>query len=239
MIEVIVLLGPTGVGKSAVAIELAKRLNGEVISADSMQIYKKLCIGTAKVTDDEKQNIPHHLIDVREFNESYNAHEFVVDCKAKISEIAQRGKTPIIVGGTNLYISALVKNYDFKNGQLLAQDDIIYRMFCLTMPREKLYDRINRRVDKMLSDGLIAEVEGLKQQGLTVDMQSGKSIGYRELLDYLDGMTTLEYAVDKIKQHSRNYAKRQLTWLRSMEGLILINAEDNDKVNQIMQYLKK
>lgn len=235
MKKVIVILGPTGVGKSSVAIECAKKLNGEIISADSMQIYKGLNIGTAKITEEDKQNIPHHLIDIREFSESYNAFEFVNDCTEKIEEIFKRGNTPIIVGGTNLYISALTRNYDFKNGVKSDEKKFEFCLYALNMSREMLYDRINKRVDKMIQEGLIEEVKKLQKLGLTKESQAGKSIGYKEILETFENLYTMDFAIDKIKQHSRNYAKRQLTWLRAMPELVWIDTTKQNAVQVICE----
>lgn len=232
--KVIVILGPTGIGKSKLALECAKRLNGEIISADSMQIYKGLNIGTAKPSKQEREEVPHHLIDIRNFNESYNAFEFVEDCKNLLKNIIHRNKTPIIVGGTNLYISALIKNYNFQNGTKNEENSYKYITYCLTMDREKLYNKINSRVDEMMQKGLLSEVETLKNNGLTINTQAGKSIGYKEILQYLNNEFELDFAINKIKQHSRNYAKRQLTWLRSMDNLIFLNSEDFAKNIEII-----
>ncbi|MDD4815781.1 MAG: tRNA (adenosine(37)-N6)-dimethylallyltransferase MiaA [Clostridia bacterium] len=242
MKKVMIILGPTAVGKSEVALACAKALNGEIISADSMQIYKKLNIGTAKTLKTEMQEIPHHLIDIKNFKQSYNVWEFVNDCKKLVDKIIKNNKVPILVGGTNLYINALIKNYDFANETNKKEDmyqsefPITYSLYALNMPRDLLYEKINKRVDIMLENGLLEEIKNLKKQGLSVDLQAGKSIGYRELLQFLDGKISYENAIDKIKQHSRNYAKRQLTWLRSMENLVWLDALNKQKsINQIIE----
>ena len=246
MKKVIVLLGPTAVGKSALGVELAKALNGEIISADSTQIYRGLNIGTAKSTVEEMQGIPHHLIDIKNFDEGYNAFMFTEDARKKIDEIISRGKTPIIVGGTNLYVTALVKGFAFEKA---GKNDVPYqskvpldfKLFALNIQsREKLYARINARVDVMLKNGLFEEVKALQAKGLTAEMQAGKSIGYREFLAYIDGKMTFDEAVDKIKQHSRNFAKRQLTWLRSLTDLVWLDAENPAQQNLeiVINYIK-
>ncbi|MBO5310016.1 MAG: tRNA dimethylallyltransferase [Clostridia bacterium] len=235
--KVIVLLGPTAVGKSALGVELAKALNGEVISADSTQIYRGLNIGTAKSTVEEMQGIAHHLIDIKNFDEGYNAFMFTEDARKKIDEIISRGKTPIIVGGTNLYVTALVKGFAFEKA---GKNDVPYqnkfqldfKLFALNIQsREKLYARINARVEVMLQNGLFEEVRALQAKGLTAEMQAGKSIGYREFLAHIAGEMTFDEAVDKIKQHSRNFAKRQLTWLRSLTDLVWLDAENPAQQN--------
>lgn len=247
MKKVIVLLGPTAVGKTAMGIALAKALDGEIISADSTQIYRGLDIGTAKTTIKEMQGVPHHLIDIKNFDERYNAFMFTEDARKKIDEILMRGKTPIIVGGTNLYVTALVKGFAFEKA---GKNDVPYQskfapdfqLFALNIQsREKLYERINARVDVMLKSGLLEEVKGLWGLGLTAEMQAGKSIGYREFLAYFAGELSFDEAVDKIKQHSRNFAKRQLTWLRSLDGLVWLDADKptHQNLQTIISHIKK
>ena len=233
----IIILGATASGKTKLSVELAKLLNGEIINADSQQIIKGLNIGTAKITNEEKEGIPHHLIDIKNFDEGYNAFMFTEDARKKIDEIISRGKTPIIVGGTNLYVTALVKGFAFEKA---GKNDVPYqskfpldfKLFALNIQsREKLYGRINARVDVMLKNGLFEEVKALQAKGLTAEMQAGKSIGYREFLAYIDGEMAFDEAVDKIKQHSRNFAKRQLTWLRSLTDLVWLDAENPAQQN--------
>ncbi|MDD2445246.1 MAG: tRNA (adenosine(37)-N6)-dimethylallyltransferase MiaA [Clostridia bacterium] len=296
MNKVLIILGATATGKSEFARICAEKFNGEIISADSIQIYKELNIGTAKIKSSEMNNIKHHLIDIKHFYESYNVWEFVKDCNKIIKDIISQKKLPIIVGGTNLYIKALIEKYDFKDSNkdlelrekfkklaeesdsatlfnLLKEinldramqinkndkyriikalenfyakdkkDDLInpeqedyeFKLYALNLPREILYEKINQRVDIMLQNGLLDEVIYLKKQGLTSEMQAGKSIGYKELLDYLDEKITLDFAVDKIKQHSRNYAKRQLTWLRSMKNLTWLDASNSNDSIKILK----
>ena len=244
MKDVIVILGPTAVGKSALAVSLAKRLDGEIISADATQVYRGLDIGSAKITEEEKSGIPHHMIDILDFTEKFNAFMFVNCAKKLIDDIISRGKTPIIVGGTNLYISALINNYTFEKAGISEEVyqnkyALKYHLFALNFDdREELYQRINLRVENMLKNGLVDEVKALKQKGLNVNMQAGKGIGYRELLMWLDGLMTYEEAVDKICQHSRNFAKRQLTWLRSMPSLVWLNALDLDNTQKVLDIIK-
>ncbi len=270
MEKAVFILGATGVGKSGFAIKLAKLFNGEIISADSVQIYKQLNIGSAKITTAQMQGIVHHAIDILSPQQEFSVFEFVELTKSLISQINKKGKLPIIVGGTGLYVKALVEGYDFggsgKNAefrnqlwqksqdelyQMLMQQnaqraseidkndkkkliraleiqkfgakpqshgtDINFLVFALTMPRETLYQKINARVDEMIKQGLITEVEGLKKQGLSVENQSMKAIGYKEVLSYLNGEINRQEMIDLIKQHTRNYAKRQMTFIRGMK----------------------
>lgn len=271
--KVIFILGPTAVGKSEVAVKLAQKFGGEIISADSVQIFKGLDIGSGKVSKKEMGGIVHHGIDICEPNENFSAFEFVEFTKQKIEEINSRGKLPIVVGGTGLYVKSLVEGFNFGGAEQdeklraelceiekkfgtkglfeilknLAPDisekidrnnprrlvraieiaqangqkkrgnvDLDPLVFALVLPREKLYEKINARVDKMIENGLVNEVSRLKQRGLTKEHQSMKAIGYKEVLAYLDGEIDFERMVELVKQHSRNYAKRQLTFLRGM-----------------------
>lgn len=283
--KVIFLLGPTGVGKTALSINIAKTYDGEIISADSVQVYKGLDIGSAKITKNQMQGIVHHCIDIKDPNENFNAYEFTQILNQKIDEITNKGKLPIVVGGTGLYIKSLICGYNFggvginetlrhslkeiydKDGKeklykmlqekapdiakqtekdnpqrLLRAVEIAYGggskervkndqidalVFALVMDRVQLYNNINKRVDEMLERGLISEVENLKKQGLTKENQAMKAIGYKEVLSYLDGEIPYEKMVELIKQHSRNYAKRQMTFLRGMEGVIFVEKTDS------------
>lgn len=274
-----ILIGPTAVGKTAVSLDLAKKLDGEIISADSMQIYKYMDIGTAKITSDEMQNIPHHLVDIIYPDESFTVSDYKLRATQYISEINRKNKLPIVVGGTGLYINSLVYKLNFATvppndvirerlenlgneygneylhnillkvdkasgerisiqdkkrviraleineitGKTMTEynkdfretnDDYDLVMVCLNMDRAKLYERINHRVDLMLEQGLVEEVKGILSKGYDKSLVALQGIGYKEIIMYLDNNYTLEYAVDKIKQGSRNYAKRQLTWFR-------------------------
>lgn len=277
--KIIVIVGPTAVGKTALSIELAKTFNGELINGDSMQVYKGLDIGTAKVTEEEAEGLPHHLIDIKDPTDPFSVSDFKEAASQKISEITERGKLPIIVGGTGLYIESLL--FDISHGgeakpnqafrdemdrlareygrealhaklkekdpasaeqihpnnvrrviralevihetgqpfstyQTEKKKEPLYDAFVigLTTDRTLLYDRINRRVDLMMESGLLEEAEELIRH-VTEDSQSLKGIGYKELIPYIEESMPLEEAVDTIKQHSRNYAKRQLTWFRN------------------------
>lgn len=245
MQKVIVILGPTAVGKTALGKALAKSLNGEIISADATQIYRGLNIGSAKISPQEQEGITHHLIDIKNFNESFNAFMFVDMAKKVIDEIIERGKTPIIVGGTNLYVTALIKNYQFEKSNkqetpYQSKHQLGFEVFALNyQDRQMLYNKINARVDLMLKQGLVNEVTRLKKEGLSSEMQAGKGIGYKEILAYLDNQCTYEFAVDKIKQHSRNFAKRQLTWLRSLPFVVWLDAELSIEENKKIILNKK
>ncbi len=272
----IIIYGPTAVGKTAISVMLAKKLNAEIISCDSMQIYTDLNIGSAKVTQEEMQGIPHYQINIRQSNQNYSVFEYVNDCKKCIEEIKSRGKNVIIVGGTGLYIKALTENYNYananvdktlrnqlenldttelceiikENGIQIKQDDknnkprlirqieIIksgniptkniddnYIIFGLISNREALYNRINARVDKMLDMGLVEETKSIYTK-YGEDNQCFKAIGYKELLPFLKNEATLSECVDKIKQHSRNYAKRQITFMNQFPSIIRIEVEN-------------
>ena len=270
--KVIAIVGPTASGKTQMAIDLAKQINGEVISADSRYVYKGFDIATAKPTKEEQDGIPHHLIDIVEPEHDYSVAEFSDDARKAIFDIISRGKTPIVAGGTGLYFRVLLENYDLPRveanpelrellehrekedllNELKSSDPASYEklknsnkrrivralevMTILGIPfsdscgikepefdvewlapkinsREELYERINLRVDKMVKNGLIEETENLlKKHGRIKNLVD--TIGYREIITYLDGVMSLEEALDKLKQHSRNYAKRQLTWFR-------------------------
>ncbi len=272
--KVIAIVGPTASGKTAYSIELAEKLNGEIISADSRLVYKGFDIGTAKPTIQERKNIPHYLIDIVEPEVEYSAGLYVKEAKQRIKEIFERGKTPIIVGGTGLYLNILLMNYDLPqvepNYELrnkLKQEDNLYEMlseldeetaqtiepqdrkkliraieivkttgkkisevrgvnkaefdvewYGRNFPREELYDRINKRVDIMIEDGLIEETKKLLSKHGRIN-NILYTIGYQEIVAYLDGTLSLEDAVEKLKQNTRRYAKTQLTWFRKNEQI--------------------
>ncbi len=306
---VICIVGPTASGKTGLSIELAKKINGEIISADSMQIYKELNIATAKVTQEEMQNIPHHLIDICSIQESFSVADFKKMCYDKIDEIIKRGNTPIIVGGTGLYVSAVVNNMNFieedvnleyreylynlakthsneylydmlkeideesakeihpnnlkrviraieiaKNSQKLKSkhmeeekerienEDTPYNFvtFYIDFYREKLYERINERVDLMLKQGLLKEAKMVYDKKLEKDSTCMQAIGYKEFFPYFENNITLEDAVEKLKQETRKYAKRQETWFKNKLDIIKINGEMNKEgqVNFILDNIK-
>lgn len=300
--KVIIIAGPTASGKTALSIEVAKKVNGEIISSDSMQIYKEMDIGTAKVTEDEMQGIKHYLVDFVSPEQRYTVSNFKHDAENAIEEILSKGKTPIIVGGTGLYINSLIygieypeMNFDeeYRNelmkiaeteeglkslynkameidseamkiisendkkriirvleiykatGKNKTENEILsrqnevkydYKVFALNMDREKLYDRINYRVDKMLEQGLIEEVKNLvsKYDRFTTSMQA---IGYKEVQEFLNNEIPYDEMVEKIKQGSRNYAKRQLTWFRKNKEIVWLDALEKieNNVNIILE----
>lgn len=308
--KLLILGGPTAVGKTAISIELAKKLNGEIISADSMQIYKYMDIGSAKVTKEEMNGIKHYLIDVVHPKDEFSVSDFKEQTEKAIKEIQSKGKLPIIAGGTGLYIDSIICNLSFtecakdeiyreelwniaeeKGNEFLhsmlkdideesynsihfnnrkrviralevhkttgksfssfkaTEKEELYDVpfdvsyYVLTMDREKLYNRINKRVDIMIENGLIEEVQTLKDMGLNKDMQSMKGIGYKEILSYLDEDLTLDEAVNIIKQGSRNYAKRQLTWFRKDPRVNFINKDnflnEENIVNKIVDDISR
>lgn len=292
----IVIAGPTAVGKTELSIRFAKELNGAVISADSMQIYKGMDIGSAKVRKEEMQGIEHYLIDELNPKEEFHVVRFQQMAKKAMDEIYDKGKLPIIAGGTGFYIQALLKDIDFtetgketdirskyheiseKEGAeklygLLKQKDpkaaeyihpnnvkrviraleffdetgecisehntqqsqktspYTYAYFVLNDDRAVLYDRINRRVDKMLDDGLLEEVTRLKEMGLKEDDISMKGIGYREFFPYFRGEISLEEAIETVKADSRHYAKRQITWFKREKDAIWFDRNEYDNDN--------
>lgn len=278
MDKVIVVVGPTASGKTALAIEIAKKVNGEIVSCDSMQIYKYMDIGTAKPTADEQRQVKHHMIDFVDPMVNYSVADFTTQARACISDIIARGKVPVIAGGTGLYVDSIIENVIFpdigedpeyrqemqtmaelcgnealhnllkekdpqaadkihpnnvrrviralevchltgKSFTLVSADSVhepVYEtlIFGLDIDREILYDRVNRRVDIMLSNGLINEVRMLRDMGVKRESTAMQAIGYKEFMDYYNGFLTYEEAVEKIKMESRRYAKRQLTWFR-------------------------
>ena len=272
----IIIYGPTGVGKTDISLKLAKKYNAEIISCDSMQIYKYLDVGTAKISKNEMQGIQHHLIDFVEPNENYSVYQFVSDCKQIMEDIKKRNKNIVIVGGTGLYIKALIENYNMgevnrenindefkdktneqlveliqKAGKELKQEDYNnrarllryaelctsnskvtkldeadkYMLFGLTCDRTQLYNRINTRVDNMLKNGLLNEVEQIyKKYGENI--QCFKAIGYKEFIPYFKGEINLDKCIELIKQHSRNYAKRQFTFMNQFKTIIKVDVKN-------------
>ena len=293
--KVIVICGPTASGKTALSIELAKQINGEIVSADSMQIYKDMDIGTAKPTKEEMQGINHYLIDFVSPDERYSVADYKQDAKKAIREILKKGKVPIIVGGTGLYVDSLIYEIEYPNiefdekyreklekkveengleelyekakeidgeaikkiskndkkrilrileiyhatGKNKTEQEIEsrknevefdYKVYALKWDRENLYERINTRVDIMLEQGLIEEVKSIyeKYNKFPTAMQG---LGYKEVVEYLENKTTKEKMVEKIKQETRRYAKRQMTWFRKNKQTIWLNAEDEIQNN--------
>jgi len=292
--KVIVICGPTASGRTALSIELAKKINGEIISSDSMQIYKYMDIGTAKPTTEERQGIPHHLLDFVEPNQRYSVAEFKKDAETAIEEIISRGKTPIVVGGTGLYVDSLIYGIEYQDIQLdekyrqeleeraereglenlyeeaqkidpqamekISKNDrkrIIrvleiykatgknkteqeiesrkkgvkydYKVFAINWDRELLYERINKRVDIMIEQGLIQEVQELLKK-YTEFPTAMQGLGYKEVVEYLQGTVTREEMIEKIKMETRRYAKRQITWFKKNKQTIWIGPKDLQRI---------
>lgn len=296
MTKIIIITGLTDSGKSGLAVKIAKEFNGEIISADSVQIYRGLDIGSAKEEKETMQQIPHYLIDIKNFNESYNVGEFVEDTKKAINTIISKGKTPIIVGGTGMYIKALLEGYTFgettadnefrikyqnmaktqgndavwnelnklnperassvhpnnlkrviryleietNNRELTKTESILKDYQTLNIgiiaDRELIYSKINKRVEQMLENGLEKEIKDLISQGATREMQAFNSIGYKEWFDYFEGKQTKEKTIELIKQHTRNYCKRQLTFLKTIKNLNLYTLSEAE--TKIREFLK-
>lgn len=289
--KLIVIVGPTAIGKTSLSVEIANKVEGEIVSADSMQIYKYMNIGTAKITKDEMKGIPHHLIDFLDPDEEFSVSNYRQKAKEVINEINNRDKVPVLVGGTGLYVNSLVydlnftkvpsnedirnklenlrdqygnqylldklKKIDFKSAEKINLNDTkrliraieIYEvtgkpmsehnknfrklnndydllMIGLNMDRKKLYDRINHRVDLMLEEGLIDEVKYLLSLGYDKNLVSMQGIGYKEIVMYLEGLISLNEAIELIKKGSRNYAKRQLTWFRRDDRINWFNTDE-------------
>ena len=306
MNKIIVIVGPTAVGKTYVSVELAKKLNTEIISADSMQIYKGMNIGTAKITEEEKQGIIHHMIDIINPDEEYSVSEFKYDAEKIIDRLLSENRIPIIVGGSGLYVNSLIYDLDFGNtksnkklreyytyyykehgedalyDKLLKIDPVaaekihknnikriiraleVYDitgvkfselntdirkksnkydciLIGLSMERKVLYERINQRVDEMLSNGLVDEVSSLIKKGYGKNLVSMRGIGYKEIIEYLEGNTDYEEAVNTLKQNTRRFAKRQYTWFLKDENVkwfSMDNPSEIDKtLDSIVEYI--
>lgn len=298
----IILSGPTAVGKTELSIELARQINGEIISADSMQIYKYMDIGSAKVTKEEMQGVKHYLVDELLPDEEFNVVVFQKMAKTAINEIYKKGKIPILVGGTGFYIQSIVNDISFedmkeeesrskwnvflkKEGKEALHAELMkadpeyarevhsnntkkvlralsfysstgkklsihnkeerektspynYLYFVLTMDRSLLYERIDKRVDIMLRSGLIDEVEKLKRKGYTKELVSMQGLGYKEILDYLDGNLSLEEATYILKRDTRHFAKRQITWFKREKDVIYI-PKDDESLSHILEKVKE
>lgn len=304
-IPILILTGPTAVGKTALSIELSKVLGGEIISADSMQIYRKMDIGSAKISQEEMDSVVHHMIDVVDPDEDFSVADFHDMASQIISDIHKRGNLAIVTGGTGLYLNSLVYDMDFggtnsdpsirKDLEEILNDkgkDYLYRLLqdlspeaakrihpnntkrviraievyktggdmgdfsndlkynpkfdakiiVLNRDRSILYDRINQRVDMMFDMGLLDEVKRLHQMGYTSQMQSMKGIGYKEVLEYFDGKMTLEESIDILKQGTRRYAKRQITWFKRYENALWLDldkvTELDDQIEAIKDFIK-
>lgn len=301
---VYVIGGPTASGKSKLAVELAKKVNGEIISADSMQIYKEMNIGTAKVNKEEMQGVQHYLVDFVSPDERYSVSNFKKDAEKAIEEILEKGKTPIVVGGTGLYIDSLIYGIEFQNeevdleyreklnkiadekgleslykkaqeidpeamkkisindrkriirvleiyhktGKTKTEQELQsrknevkyeYKVFAITMDREKLYERIEKRIDFMIEQGLIEEIKQILEKYHTFPTAM-QGLGYKEVVEYLEGSCTKEEMIEKIKKETRHYAKRQLTWFRKNKETIRLDGEKSTDENvSIILGLKK
>lgn len=300
---IIILTGPTAVGKTSLSIQLAKAVDGEIISADSMQVYKEMNIGTAKITREEMCGIPHYLIDEFSPNEEFNVVKFKQYANQYIHTIYEHGHIPILVGGTGFYIQAVLNDINFEENdadttyrlelETLAKTKgsaYLYEMlksidlnaaksihenntkrliralefyhqtgkkisehneqerkkespyqfayFVLTDDRDILYERINKRVDIMLEQGLLNEVKNLRDKGYTSDMISMQGIGYKEIMEYFDGTCSYEKTIEKLKQNTRHFAKRQLTWFKREREVIWINKKEFQREETlILQYI--
>ena len=297
--KAVALFGPTGVGKTALSLKLAQISNAQIISVDSMQVYRYMDIGTAKILPNEQNGIIHHLIDVVNPDEPFTAGDFKRFSEDKIIDIAKQGKTPLLVGGTGFYFSTLINgiveipkideelrerlrsllekrgkewifrmleiiDYElslklsmndsqrvlrglevfFGTGRKLSDyykeernnlDNVSYLKIALNIPRDLLYERINRRVDVMIEAGLENEVRKLLEMGYTRNDWGMKGIGYVEFLDYFDGKCSFQEAVDKIKQNSRHYAKRQLTWFRKMDDVHWYSPNQEEEILSLVK----
>ncbi len=301
MKDIVIIAGPTAVGKTDLSILLAKQIDGEIISADSMQVYRGMDIGTGKITAGEMMGVRHHLIDILDPGEDFSIAMFVKLAKEAIEDIRARGKTPIVVGGTGFYIQALLKDVNFEEEEdssyreklyallekegaqyvhdlLKDADEVSFNeipvnnskrviraleyyhfhnepisvhneklkntgyayneaLFCITNERHILYDNIEKRVDKMLSMGLLNEVKGLLDRGLTEDNVSMKGLGYKEFIPYFKGECTLDEAIYVLKRDTRHFAKRQLTWFRKEQNVIYINKSEFSGIDEILDYM--
>ena len=300
--KLIILAGPTASGKTSVSIDLAKRLGGEIISADSMQVYKYMDVGTAKISVEEMQGVKHHLIDVLDPKEDFNIVKFQNMVKCSIEEIVKNRHIPILVGGTGFYIQSVIYDIDFNNEddnssvrkkleeeydtfgadfmhEKLKKIDIVsaqtihknnkkrviraieyflinnepisshnevqrekkspydYRFFVLNPPRDILYERINKRVDIMVENGLVDEVKKLRETGLSTANISMQGIGYKEIIEYLDGEVSLETAIENIKQNTRHMAKRQVTWFKREKDVIYVDPFSFESNEKIVDYM--
>lgn len=299
-----VLIGPTAIGKTSISLRLAHLLNAEIISADSMQIYKYMDIGSAKIKEYEMEGIPHHLLDIIYPDEEYTVADYKKQAKKLIADINKRGKMPLVVGGTGLYVNSLVYDLDFTQvkaseeirnklqalgdkygneylhnkltkidsvsankinvgdrrriiraieiyevtGKKMSEQNINFRkktedynitMVGLNMDRERLYERINYRVDEMVKEGLIDEVKRLLEMGYDKNLPSMQGIGYKEIIMYLEDLISLDEAINIIKKGTRNYAKRQLTWFKRDNRIKWINTDNFNTTNELLSSIMR
>ncbi|KAA3602177.1 MAG: tRNA (adenosine(37)-N6)-dimethylallyltransferase MiaA [Calditrichaeota bacterium] len=286
--KIIVIVGPTAVGKTELSLKLAEKINAEIISADSRQIFKEMDIGTAKPTEEELSKITHHFIDYKEIEDYYSAGKFGKEATERIHEIFAKGKIPLVVGGSGLYVKALTEGIftgDFRNEKVRSdlrseiekfgleslyeklknvdsdyakivkptdeirivralevfevsgkplslhfseqkESELEFVQFCFTREREKLYERINFRVDEMFREGFLEEVKNLKSEGFSESERLLNTVGYKEVLQFLKRELTLDEAVVLMKQFTRNFAKRQVTWFKKVKGMEFLNLDE-------------
>ncbi|MBR7090988.1 MAG: tRNA dimethylallyltransferase [Clostridia bacterium] len=235
--KLLVICGTTAVGKSALALELSKMLNIQIVSADSMQIYQSLDIGTAKPSISELKKCKHHMIDNVSPFQNYNVYQYTNDAINAINQIWMDGDLPVVVGGTGLYIESLLNNYKFQDDKKQQLPDCDIRILALTRDRELIYNRINQRVDDTIQNGLVDEVKKLREIGLNNEHQCMQAIGYKEIWDYLEGNISLEQAIYDIKINSRHYAKRQITWFRHMDcEWVDIDKDKSNLIQNLCEY---
>lgn len=227
-----VIAGPTGVGKTKLSISLAKQTNAIVINADSMQIYKELNIGTAKITKEEMQDIPHYLFDIVSIKDDFNTYMYQQRGRKLLEKY--KDKNIVIVGGTGLYIKTLLYDYTFDNTENKNKKLYDFKIIGLTIDREKLYNTINHRVDQMIKNGLIDEARSLYKNNKN-ERALKQAIGYKELFKYFDGEITKEEAIEKIKQNSRHYAKRQYTFFNNQFDNIKWYNKEETKEEEILK----
>ena len=208
------IIGPTGVGKTKLSIMLAKKLNAEIINCDSQQVYKELSIGVAKIKDEEKEEIIHHLIDNVSVLDNYSVYEYQTDARKILNKLLNEGKNVVIVGGTGLYLKALLYDYTFNDNTNKNKKLYDFKLIGLTRDRNNLYEIINNRVDQMINSGLENEVRALYDKGINSKVVN-TAIGYKEFYSYFKGEITKEEAISLIKKRSRNYAKRQYTFFNN------------------------
>lgn len=208
------IIGPTGVGKTKLSIMLAKKLNAEIINCDSQQVYKELSIGVAKIKDEEKEEIIHHLIDNVSVLDNYSVYEYQTDARKILNKLLNEGKNVVIVGGTGLYLKALLYDYTFNDNTNKNKKLYDFKLIGLTCDRNNLYEIINNRVDQMINSGLEDEVRTLYDKGINSKVVN-TAIGYKEFCSYFKGEITKEEAISLIKKRSRNYAKRQYTFFNN------------------------
>ncbi|MFA5839647.1 MAG: tRNA (adenosine(37)-N6)-dimethylallyltransferase MiaA [Candidatus Margulisiibacteriota bacterium] len=295
--QTIILLGPTAVGKSKAAVELALQINGEIISADSMQVYRGMDIGTAKPTKEEQKGIPHHLIDIRNPEESWTVSDFVEQSNHLTIQLSSKGKTPIIVGGTGLYLWTLINGYNFAGiksdeairkrleelppstlyAQLSTVDPLSAQkihphnkkrvmralevfeltgepiskqqeklangkqltatIIGLTLPRNQLYEHIEQRIENMIKAGLIDEVKGLLDKGYSKGLTSMQALGYKEVVEFLEGRWDREKLIYELKKRTRHFARRQMTWFRRFRNVQWIDATP-ENLNNLAKFAR-